>query len=255
MVLRDDRPQQGVAWLRSCQSVDIFSVTAYAAGVVDKRTERRAQKNEKAAHVAALLDDARVQLASHALGEPFTDAQRVVRLVARAKPDPFFALSPTGGFIKGWERRTITARRTYGEQVTAYYHAKSRTFRTKAYSCAPAREQRPLMLDLIHEVSGLVASCTSCGRIYAKSDQRMRFCSTTCAARERQRLHRRNTPEKLEAARVAYAAFEAAKVQRIPSGPISEYAAEERAVTADLHARKQQQRDRTKKGGRKDWRA
>src|SRR5262245_36051013 len=140
---------------------------------MDRRTEQRLEKLKIAVRVAGVLNDARAQRVHHERGGRWTDADRVMNLVARPA-----AL----GREHGWSREVLTARRTSGEQVTIYFHGKTRTFRAKVTKgLKPASEQRPLLLDDIRVADGLVASCASCGKFYAKADGRMRFCSKSCA--------------------------------------------------------------------------
>jgi len=166
---------------------------------MDERTRRRHERLKVAERIAERLN---------ARDAEDKDARRVAALVAR--PELLGARERgTGGYL----RRTITARRTSGERLTLYFHGRSRTLRVKVESCEPAREQRPLLLDEIRHYSGLIASCEGCARFYVKTDQRMTFCSKTCAARRRQRRHRARSPEALAAAAATWARLEAAKAR------------------------------------------
>jgi hypothetical protein len=146
------------------------------------KARRRALKLALAAHVATQLNDA----------DP---APQYARLIALADARPRFAgvdVDPATGKTTplGYERITITALRRYG-RATIYFHGRSRTFRTKVDTFKRARQARPLLIDEMVKISGLVARCSACPRFYVLTDRRRRYCSPTCSARDRQRRRRR----------------------------------------------------------------
>jgi hypothetical protein len=143
---------------------------------------RRALRLALAAHVAIQLNDA-------------DSAPQYARLIALANARPRFAgvsVDPATGetHALGYERAVVTALRPYG-RATVYFHGRSRTFRTKVDTLKRARRARPLLIDEMVKISGLVARCAACPRFYVLTDRRMRFCSTTYGARDRQRRRRR----------------------------------------------------------------
>jgi hypothetical protein len=143
------------------------------------------------------------------------------RLIALANAPPRFAgvsVDPATGKTTplGYERITITALRRYG-RATIYFHGRSRTFRAKVDRVKRARQARPLLIDEMVKISGLVGRCVACPRFYVLADRRMRYCSTTCGARDRQRRRRQlqlRSAKRYAQARALYETHAAEKAAR-----------------------------------------
>jgi len=91
-----------------------------------------------------------------------------------------------------YTRSTVTALRRLG-RVTIFWHGRRRVFFGTIDRRVRARQWRAgLAIDDFAVTSGLISRCAdyACGRFFALTDKRKRYCSPTCADRHRQQVHR-----------------------------------------------------------------